>query len=150
MLNAILSRWARSRSASLSTLGRRHAAAPTRSNTGDSLLQSLRRWLPGDADAAIDTAQTRQIAKAREALLVPHLRSEFEACLLDLGAAAELRRSIQRCRRVEDFWHLRGWLYTAVARAHSQHEAELRLARLNRHFNKPPDPFFLGGTRRRQ
>jgi hypothetical protein len=149
MLNAILSRWARSRSAPLSTLGRSHAGAPTR-NSGDSLLQSLRRWLPGDADAVTNMARTRQIARAREALLVPQLRSEFEACLLDLGAAEELRRSIQRCRRVEDFWHLRGWLYTAVARAHSQQEAEIRLGRLNRHFNSPLDTFFLSGPKRRQ
>lgn len=146
MLNAILSRWARSRGTSPSTLGRSHAGAPTR-NTNDSLLQSLRRWLPGDADAGIDTAQT---SRTRQALLLPQLRNEFEACLLDIGATEELRRSIERCRRVDDFWHLRGWLYTTVARAHSQSEAEIRLARLNRHFNSPLNPFFLNGPNRRQ
>jgi len=63
---------------------------------------------------------------------MPAARAAFEAALADTEGemVAELRRSIQRCRSARDLWHLRTWLYTEVARAHSQWEAERRLASL--------------------
>ncbi|MDC8773246.1 hypothetical protein [Roseateles albus] len=67
---------------------------------------------------------------------VPNARAAFEACLSGLhsGDIEELQRSIQRSRSLRDLWHLRTWLYTEVARAFSQAEAEVRLSRLNAHF----------------
>lgn len=97
----------------------------------DSLLQSLMRWLPGEAPAWEDE-QAR--ARRQGASLLPRVRAEFEASLKGVADADELRRSIRRGRSLDDLWHLRAWLYTEVARAHSQHEAEARLARLNQHF----------------
>ncbi|QPF73757.1 hypothetical protein G8A07_13035 [Roseateles sp. DAIF2] len=146
MLN-ILSRWKRSRSfaAPLPT-----GSAPTQpllsqhqqQRMPDSLLQSLLRWLPGES--------TPWGARAEDPGLLPLLRSEFRLCLADIAAPDELVQSIRRARRVDDFWHLRGWLYTEVARAHTQREAELRLARLNRHFSEPADTFFMAAPNRRQ
>jgi hypothetical protein len=134
MLN-LLTRWTRSR-----------PFVPTAPAPGtrppDSLLQSLLRWLPGE--------NTPWHARAEDPALLPLLRREFERCLGGVDAPEELVRSIQRARRVDDFWHLRGWLYTEVARAHDQREAEMRLAGLNRHFTDPIDTFFMMGPVRRQ
>lgn len=117
-------------------------AAPAQ-RAPDSLLQSLLRWLPaGEASP--------WHARAQDPALLPLLRREFEACLADVPETEELRRSIRRARRVDDFWHLRGSLYTEVARALSQREAEARLIRLNRHFTNPIDTFFMVGPERRQ
>lgn len=67
---------------------------------------------------------------------VPTARAAFEACLRGLHGddTLALQRSIQSSRSLRDLWHLRTWLYTEVARAFSQAEAELRLSRLNAHF----------------
>lgn len=104
---------------------------PPGQRPSDSLLQSLMRWLPGEA-AAPWAAE----AHLRSASLLPQVRAEFEACLSGVQEADELLRSIRRGRSLDDLWHLRTGLYTAVARAHSQHEAEARLARLNQHFRR--------------
>jgi hypothetical protein len=150
MLNHILSRWKRSRSPSplqASTLrgGSSHglgAGTTTLKPRGqDSLLQSLIRLLPGDAES-----RSRPMGPA----MLAGLRAEFEAALSEVSGAQELRRSIQRARSLDDFWHLRGWLFTELARAHSQGEAASRLARLNNHFADPLDDFFLQGPNRRQ
>ena len=64
------------------------------------------------------------------------VRDDFIGVLADLPAAAsaELRLRIGQARTLREFWHLRAELYHVVAVQHSQHEAESRLARLNRHF----------------
>jgi hypothetical protein len=41
---------------------------------------------------------------------------------------------IGQARTLRELWHLRAELYSVVALHHSQHEAERRLAELNRHF----------------
>lgn len=92
---------------------------------GDSLLQSLLRWLPGEADP-----WGGQAKPALKPNLLPQVRSEFLACLRGLTGTDELERSIGRARCLRDFWHLRGSLYTEVARHYSQAEAESRLAAL--------------------
>jgi hypothetical protein len=137
MINAIFSRWVRSDidalGESMSTLTGVTANPPAR-RSHDSILQSLLRWLPGDADpwGPSQSAQGK----------LPELRAAFLACLDDLDAdgagVQELKRSLMRSRSLRDFWHLRAGIYTLVARTHSQWEAEQRLARLNRHFPFKP------------
>jgi len=117
MLNALLTRWTRSRPSTSSSFGR--AAA------GDSLWQSLLRLIPGDAEPQPTFFNN-----------MPAARAGFEACLAGLHGDSidELMLSVRRSRSLRDLWHLRTWVYTEVARAFSQHEAEARLAVLNRHF----------------
>jgi hypothetical protein len=138
MINAIFSRWVRSDNDALgeamSTLACVTVNKTPARRSHDSILQSLLRWLPGDADPWGP-------AKAPLGKL-PELRAAFLACLDDLDAhgpgVQELKRSVMRCRSLRDFWHLRTGIYTLVARTHSQWEAEQRLARLNRHFPFKP------------
>lgn len=132
MLNAILSRWVRQHAARQilgdSTIPSAPPAEATRQGDA-SLLQSILRWLPGEADPWGAHAKP-----ALKTALLPQLRAEFTACLRGLGEVEELRSSIQRARCLRDFWHLRSWLYTEVARRFDQAEAEARLARLSPHF----------------
>ena len=64
------------------------------------------------------------------------VREEFTQALADLGGseALWLRSRLERARTLRELWHLRAPLYNLVAVAHSQHQAERRLALLNRHF----------------
>lgn len=144
MLNAILTRWARTRGASSpsssvgssrhSTLGRFGSSGAGRraDATGESVWHALLRWMPGETQALVGAMPCQSVTLND----VPTARAAFEACLRGLHAAdiEELQRSIRRSRSLRDLWHLRTWLYTEVARTFSQSEAELRLNRLNAHF----------------
>jgi hypothetical protein len=146
MLNHFLSRWKRSRSPSplqASTLrgSSGHGLVRFKPRSHDSLLQSLMRWLPGETES-------RQ--RAMSPAMLAGLRADFETTLSEVPGAHELRRAIQRARNLDDFWHLRGWLFTELARTHSQGEAAARLDRLNSHFAPPLDDFFQQGPNRRQ
>jgi len=121
MLNAILTRWARARRPATHPLERLSSALPTPDadarGSDSSLLQSLLRWFPVEGEAS---------AKSRLAGDLSTARAAFEAALQGLpdAAAEELRRSIHRSRSARDLWHLRTWLYTEIAKAHSQWRAE--------------------------
>lgn len=132
MLNAILTRWTtRTRASSLSTLGRSTTNyPPARSQGSDTLWQSLLRLMPGESDPWGGKAFRQPNGR------LPAVRADFQACLTGLqgDSVEDLQRSIRRSRCLRDLWHLRTWLYTEIARAHSQHEAEQRLAVLNLHF----------------
>jgi hypothetical protein len=67
---------------------------------------------------------------------LPPVRRDFLDTLGDIAlpAAGALADRIGQAHSLRDLWHLRADVYGVVARFHSQHEAELRLARLNRHF----------------
>jgi hypothetical protein len=67
---------------------------------------------------------------------LPAVREDFVRCLVDvaLPQAGELHRRIGLAHTLRELWHLRAELYRVVAIAHSQSEAERRLAELNRHF----------------
>jgi hypothetical protein len=67
--------------------------------------------------------------------LVP-VRRDFSDCLDDIDSESgdALRLRITRTQTLRELWHLRAELYNVVAIGHSQHEAERRLQRLNRHF----------------
>lgn len=128
MLNALLTRWRRPTEARQDLGESTLPSAPmplAQPRSGDSLLQSLLRWLPGEPDPWGGLSKSNL-----KPSLLPQLRSEFMACLRGLQDTDELERSIGRARCLRDFWHLRGSVYTEVARHYSQAEAESRLAAL--------------------
>lgn len=67
---------------------------------------------------------------------LPGVRKEFHAVLADIDSheAQQLRYRIEQARSLRELWHLRAETYRVVGVAHSQAEAEERLARLNPHF----------------
>lgn len=67
---------------------------------------------------------------------LPPVRRDFLDTLGDIAdpSAGDLCDRIGRARSLRELWHLRADVFNAVARYHSQHEAERRLAQLNRHF----------------
>lgn len=132
MLNTILTRWRRQpaaprQDAAASTVPSGTAPHSLQRGSDSSLLQSLLRWLPGEADpwgAGSKPAATP----------VPRVREDFLACLDGLDDVADLQRCIAAAQSMREFWHLRGRLYTAIARAYTQTEAEARLATLASYF----------------
>jgi hypothetical protein len=67
---------------------------------------------------------------------LPAVRADFLQCLHDVPAhaAAPLAQRIDAARSLRDLWHLRTEVYRIVSLAHSQGEAERRVAGLNPHF----------------
>jgi hypothetical protein len=67
---------------------------------------------------------------------LPSVRNEFLALLADIhGEEADaLRVRISQCRSLRELWHARAETFRLVGVAHSQAEADHRLALLNRHF----------------
>lgn len=67
---------------------------------------------------------------------LPPVRDDFLVCLADVGgdSAEALRMRVKQARTLRELWHLRADCFNTVAVCHSQHEAERRLAELNRHF----------------
>ncbi len=88
---------------------------------GNRLLHRAAPWLP---------AQARPVNRLAVA------KTEFRDSLSDVASqpARELLDRIERARSLREMWHLRPPLYGVLAMDLSQHEAERRLARLNRHF----------------
>ncbi len=77
---------------------------------------------------------------------LPAVRNEFTNCLrgISLAHTASTAHEIGNARSLRDLWHLRARVYTTVALHLSQAEAEVRLARLNRHFpTRAPRSGFL-------
>lgn len=67
---------------------------------------------------------------------LPGVRTEFLATLSDIDSseAETLRRRINDTRSLRELWHARAEVYRVVGVAHSQCQAEERVALLNRHF----------------
>jgi hypothetical protein len=67
---------------------------------------------------------------------LPSVRTDFLSTLSDVDSAAAdgLRHRIAGTRSLRELWHLRTEVYRLVGVAHSQSEAERRLALLARHF----------------
>lgn len=109
----------------------------TRRRHGDSIFQSLMRLWPGDGRRPQASARASARAMAR-------LRAAFRASVSDLADGAQtadeetrervgaLLRHVVHARHPQDLWHLRTAIYTEVARAFDQAEAEARLLMLNR------------------
>ena len=64
------------------------------------------------------------------------VREDFMATLDDIAteSAEALRQRVQQTLSLRELWHLRSDVFSAAALAHSEAEAERRLALLNRHF----------------
>jgi len=64
------------------------------------------------------------------------VKDEFLAAVTDLqnSQAQLVAERIARARSLRELWHLRSSIYNLVSLALNQHEAERRLAHLNRHF----------------
>jgi hypothetical protein len=92
----------------------------------DSTWQRLLFWLlaPAPQDAAPPPDR------------LPRVRTDFLATLADIdNADAERARCrIHEARTLRELWHARTEVYRVVAVAHSQWQAEERVALLNRHF----------------
>lgn len=67
---------------------------------------------------------------------LPGVRREFNEVLADIQSteADQLRQRIAQTHSLRELWHLRAETYRVVGLAHSQTQAEERLARLNQHF----------------
>lgn len=89
---------------------------------------TLRRWL--------NTQLHRLPEPARPVNRLALVKDEFLGQLGDMNhpQASLLAERIGRARSLRELWHLRSAMYNLLARTHSQHEAEERLAQLNRHF----------------
>ncbi len=124
MLNAILTRWARTTGALSSTFFARSTQTASPKAGKDSFLQSLLRR------SAADAATQAQPHSAIDGL--PAARVRFEASLTGLAGdhIDDLADLIRKSRELDDLWHLRMRLYNEIARQFSQHEAEQRLAQL--------------------
>jgi hypothetical protein len=126
MLSTLLHRIARrpARPEAASTL--RGAVCPPRM-LADGGPSGWRRWLArAPLDAAFDPLP--QVKGEFCALLDDVLTRDSYVVMVKIGCARSLR----------ELWHLRPDLYGAIARHHSQGEAERRLAVLNRHFPLRP------------
>ncbi len=64
------------------------------------------------------------------------VRKDFNAALADIDSdgVGALRQRVQQALSLRELWHLRADIFRTVGLAHSQAEAERRLAALNRHF----------------
>lgn len=67
---------------------------------------------------------------------LPSVRTEFLHTLADIDSedAETLRLRIRQCQSLRELWHARAEIFRLVGVAHSQAEAEQRLAQLSRHF----------------
>jgi hypothetical protein len=90
---------------------------------------TLRRWTVGSLE--------RLPEGARPTSRLTMVKDEFIAQLTDINdlQAGLVCERIARARSLRELWHLRSPLYSLVARHRSQHEADHRLKRLNRHFS---------------
>lgn len=128
MLAALLHRLARRSPAAADAATTVHGAVCPPGVFQDSGRSGWRRWL---ARAPLDMAPADLLAQVKGefcALLDDVLTRDSYHLMVKIGSSASLR----------ELWHLRADLYGAIARHHSQGEAERRLATLNRHF--PPRP----------
>jgi len=97
---------------------------------GSRWLQGLRAWW-----CMAPWAPGRGVRDRVSPTLV-EARREFIAMLADLDGCETLmlRARIQRALSLRELWHLRAEVFRVVGVAHSQCQAEERLALLNRHF----------------
>ncbi len=99
---------------------------PSLRQAPESTWQRLLFWLLAPAPADVAPPMNR----------VPAIRVEFMRSVADVDSdeADSLRNRIALARSLRELWHLRTEVFRVVGLAHSQREAEGRLALLNRHF----------------
>jgi len=122
----LLSRWSYRSTLLAPSSSRIEVRPPSLRHAPASPWQRVVCWLM--APAAQDTAPPLN--------RLPAVRGDFVHSLADIGhnEARALIDRIGLARSLRELWHLRTEVYRLVALHHNQHEAEQRLARLNRHF----------------
>lgn len=126
MINALFDRIARRLPSLPAAAGARMAVCPPLFlDTQPAWKYSVSRWLGGPARRESERFGRLAQVKHEFCLAVSEIQS---------APAASLLECIARSRSLLELWHLRTELYRLVALHHSQHEAERRLARLNRHY----------------
>jgi len=67
---------------------------------------------------------------------LPGVRAEFMQTIIDIHSeeAEALRWRIRHAHSLRDLWHLRSEVFRTVGLAHSEFQADQRVALLNRHF----------------
>ncbi len=120
------SRWSRRSSLLAPSSLRVEVCPPSLRHAPASLWNRVVFWMM--APAPLDCAPPPQH--------LPVVRHDFQAMLADIASpeADGLRRRIDCSHSLRELWHLRADAYRVVGVAHSQSEAELRLAQLNHHF----------------
>jgi hypothetical protein len=122
----ILNRWSRRSTLADPSSLRLQCSPPSLRHAPASVWQRLLFWLmaPAPHDAAPPLNR------------LPSVRREFVAVLSDIDSAdaQRLRCRIGEARSLRELWHLRADAFRVVGLAHSQSEAEQRVALLNRHF----------------
>lgn len=126
MFSLLLARPARRSSFGESTRLRTEVMPPSLRHAPDCGWQRLLGWLIAPSVERSSPPLNR----------LPPVRGEFAACLVDVQTDGDeaLRARIAAARSLRELWHLRAEVYRLVATAHSEAEAQARLARLNRHF----------------
>ena len=109
----------------------RGADAPAPTRTFARLRRDLRHWLAPVWPSAVAATRTFERAPALDAA-----RDDFILAIDDLAGAriARLEHAIERAVSLRDLWYLRTEVYSVVAGEFGQHEADQRMALLNRHF----------------
>jgi hypothetical protein len=124
---SLLSRWSRRSTLADPSCFKVEVCPPSlRTSPGGSAWQRFMFWLMAPAPHEAAPPLNR----------LPGVRLEFMATLSDIDSddADTLRRRIGHTRSLRELWHLRAEVYRMVGVAHSQFEAEQRVALLNRHF----------------
>jgi hypothetical protein len=133
-----LFRWQQATNPLAAGAGRVAICPPTLLETsGSDTRFDLRHWFSaGGSVAAQDDADDGDTRCKRGAAPLYSVRGEFADALRDIDGdeADALTLRIRLARSLRELWHLRPEVFGLVARQHSQHEAQARLDRLNRHF----------------
>jgi len=126
MINTLFARISRRVPGMAATAGARGAVCPPHFvDTQPAWMHGMSRWLGGPARRESERFGLLAQVKQEFCLAISEIQSE---------AASSLLECIARSRSLFELWHLRTELYRLVALHHSQHEAERRLALLNRHY----------------
>lgn len=109
----------------------RSASVPVRTRAFARFRRDLRDWL-----APVLPPSTTGLPAFERATALDRAREDFIVAIDDLagGRIARLEHAIDHAVSLRDLWYLRTEVYSVVAGEFGQHEADQRLALLNRHF----------------
>jgi hypothetical protein len=116
---------------------------PQRNVSMQDWLSRVKGWLatgwPG--------TQSRAESRCDPALALAAARQDFLQAVadIDLPPAATLLDQIEFARSMRELWHLRAEVFALVSMQRNQHEADQRLAALNRHFRTRAPRSGFGG-----
>lgn len=122
----LFNRWSYRSTLSMPSSLRVEVRPPSLCHAPDSAWQRLMFWLMAPAPQHAAPPLNR----------LPGVRDDFVTALADVDTfeARVLADRVGLARSLRELWHLRSDVYRLVSLCHSQHEADQRLAELNRHF----------------